>query len=131
MMKERYEVEVTTTRRMIVEVDPEKFNNAKVARMLTVTPKIKDLVGHLTEVVKMFCAGKQAGIFGLYGLVRVNGDAGGRAMHHLDEGSGINILPISDNCATPVVRVEPIKWNKTKWNKTKCSRDSTKFNLVQ
>lgn len=108
MLKERYEVNVTVTKKIVIEVDPEKFNEKELAKMLKQTPEIKSVEGHLSQVGTMYCSGKRPGVFGMYGLVRVDGDAGGRAMANLYDDSGLNILPISDNCGSPVVSVSRI-----------------------
>lgn len=108
MLKERYEIEVKMTKKMIVEVDPSKFNDREVAKLLKQTPDIKTVEGHLSKIAAMHTRGKTAGPFGVYGLVCVNGDPGGRALPEMYPMSGINIVPISDNYEQPLVEVEKI-----------------------
>lgn len=108
MLKERYEIEVTVKTKMIVEVDPEKFNDNFVAGLLKLTPDLKTKEAHLKNVALMHCGGKKAGSFGVYGLVRVDGDAGGKLMPQLFNDSGLNILPLDDNFCAPDVSIKKI-----------------------
>ncbi|PHS20214.1 MAG: hypothetical protein COA86_02680 [Kangiella sp.] len=108
MLKERYEIEVLVKTKMIIEVDPEKFNDSTVAGLLKLTPQFRTQEAHLKNVALMHCGGRGAGSFGVYGLVRVDGDAGGKLMPSLFDDSGLNILPIDDNFCAPNVSINKI-----------------------
>ena len=102
---ERYEVELTITKKMVIEVDPRKMNRLEAKKLNTMSPKIATVEGHLCEVATQFSEKGAPGNYGIYGLVRVDGKPHKGCW---SDDSGLNIWPQLDNSASPIARVRKI-----------------------
>jgi len=100
---EQYLVEVVVKKKILVEVDSEKFNDETVADLLLVDPGIKTVKEHLGQVALMHCAGRTAGNFGHYGLVKVDGNKGIKLGSRFYKDSGLNLVNLGEG--TPKVNV--------------------------
>lgn len=116
VLKERYEVEITHTQRIIVECDKQQFNEHQLNRLFCKDGPPKTVENHVANISEIYSQKKTPGVYGDYGLVSVDGEIGGRAMPSMYELSGVNVLPVFDNSKTPVIAVRKIKRNSTMLN---------------
>jgi hypothetical protein len=102
---ERYEVELTITKKMVIEVDPRKMNKLEAKKLSKLIPQVSTVEGHLWKVATEFSQKNAPGDYGIYGLVRVDGKP--PAGCWVDD-SGLNIWPQTDNSHEPLARIRKI-----------------------